>query len=94
MGDVGIFEVLMLAVVLLLALGPEQMVRMSGDAGRWLRQLRALADNMRIVLLDELKQSERAGRSGGSLPGTGGAKSLDEVKARDDGDGIDGKSKG
>ena len=93
MGDVGVFEVLMLAVVLLLALGPEQMVRMSGDAGRWLRQLRGLADNMRIVLLDELKQSDQAGRSGGTLPGTGGAKSLDEVKARGGDDGTDDKSK-
>ena len=81
MGDIGVFEVLLLAVVSLLVLGPEQMVRTGREAGRWVRQLRSLANNMRIVLTDELEQSEQARGGSGTLPGTGGARSFDEVVA-------------
>ena len=83
---------------MLLVMGPEQMVRMMREAGRWLRRVQKMANNMRIVLVDELEKIEQAARPDGTLPGTGGAKNFSDIvgNADDDkaiGQGEAGKSK-
>lgn len=84
MGDIGMSEVLVLAVMMLLVMGPEQMVRMMREVGYWLRRVQRLANNMRIVLVDELEKAEQAARPDGTLPGTGGAKSLSDITGKND----------
>ena len=79
MGEVGLFEVLLILLLGLLVLGPERMVRMARDMGHWYGRIRRLANNMRIVLADELDQVEQLRYSDGTLPGTGGAKRLSDI---------------
>lgn len=50
MFDIGIGEVLLLAVLGLLVFGPEKLPKAAADAGRWLRQLRQMAASARSDL--------------------------------------------
>lgn len=52
MFDIGIGEVLALAVVGLLIFGPERLPKAAADAGRWIRQIREMATNARKELSD------------------------------------------
>jgi sec-independent protein translocase protein TatB len=52
MFDIGIGEVLALAVIGLLIFGPERLPKAAADAGRWLRQIREMATNARRELSD------------------------------------------
>lgn len=54
MFDVGVGEVLALAVVALLVFGPERLPRYAADAGRFVRQLRDLAAGARRDLAESL----------------------------------------
>lgn len=50
MFDIGIGEVLALAVIGLLIFGPERLPKAAADAGRWVRQIREMAGNARKEL--------------------------------------------
>lgn len=50
MFDIGIGEVLALAVVGLLIFGPERLPKAAADAGRWVRQIREMAGSARKEL--------------------------------------------
>lgn len=52
MFDIGIGEILLIAVVALLVFGPEKLPRAAADAARWLRQMREMASGARKDLAD------------------------------------------
>ena len=52
MFDIGIGEILLVAVVGLLIFGPEKLPRAAADAARWLKQMRAMASGARQDLAD------------------------------------------
>ncbi len=52
MFDIGLGELLVLAVVGLLVFGPERLPKAAADAGRMLRQVRSMAANARQDLAD------------------------------------------
>lgn len=52
MFDVGIGEILVIAVIGLLVFGPERLPRAAADAAKWLRDIRAMASGARKDLAD------------------------------------------
>jgi len=52
MFDIGIGEIILVAVVGLLIFGPERLPRAAADAARWLNQIRAMASGARKDLVD------------------------------------------
>ncbi len=51
---IGLWEVLMIAVIALVVLGPKQMIRMSRKAGEYARQLRSMWEQWSVILQKEL----------------------------------------
>lgn len=52
MFDIGIGEILVLAVVGLLVFGPDRLPKAAADAGRWVRQIKVMAANAKTDLAD------------------------------------------
>ena len=52
MFDIGIGEIILVAVVGLLIFGPERLPRAAADAAKWLNQIRAMASGARKDLAD------------------------------------------
>ncbi len=52
MFDIGIGEILLMAVVGLLIFGPERLPHAAADAAKWLKQIRAMASGARQDLAD------------------------------------------
>lgn len=52
MFDIGIGEIIALAIVGLLIFGPDRLPKAAADAGRWARQIRAMAANAKTDLAD------------------------------------------
>ena len=52
MFDIGIGEILVIAVIGLLVFGPERLPRAAADAAKWLRDIRAMASGARKDLAD------------------------------------------
>ncbi|MHB1068124.1 MAG: Sec-independent protein translocase protein TatB [Candidatus Nanopelagicales bacterium] len=52
MFDIGIGEILIVAVIGLLVFGPERLPRAAADAARWIKQIRAMATGARKDLAD------------------------------------------
>jgi len=52
MFDIGLGEILALAVIGLLVFGPDRLPKAAADAGKWVRQLRAMAANAKQDLAD------------------------------------------
>jgi sec-independent protein translocase protein TatB len=52
MFDIGIGEILIMAVVGLLIFGPDRLPKAAADAARWLKQIRAMASGARQDLAD------------------------------------------
>jgi sec-independent protein translocase protein TatB len=52
MFDIGIGEIILLAVVGLLIFGPDRLPRAAADAAKWLNQIRAMASGARKDLAD------------------------------------------
>jgi sec-independent protein translocase protein TatB len=52
MFDIGIGEILLVAVAGLLVFGPDRLPRAAADAARWLKQIRAMASGARQDLAD------------------------------------------
>ena len=52
MFDIGIGELVALAVVGLLIFGPERLPKAAADAGRWVRQIREMASSARKEIVD------------------------------------------
>lgn len=52
MFDIGIGEILIVAVIGLLIFGPERLPRAAADAAKWLRQIRTMATGARKDLAD------------------------------------------
>lgn len=52
MFDIGLGEIIALAIVGLLIFGPDRLPRAAADAGRWARQIRAMAANAKSDLAD------------------------------------------
>jgi sec-independent protein translocase protein TatB len=59
MFDIGFWELLVLAALGLLILGPERLPRVIGQLGRWLRQARRTASQLRWQIEHELDLTER-----------------------------------
>jgi len=52
MFDIGIGEILIVAVIGLLVFGPERLPRAAADAAKWLKQIRSMASGARQELAD------------------------------------------
>ena len=52
MFDIGIGEILIVAVIGLLVFGPERLPRAAADAAKWLKQIRSMASGARKDLAD------------------------------------------
>ncbi len=52
MFDIGIGEILIVAVIGLLVFGPERLPRAAADAAKWLKQIKAMASGARQDLAD------------------------------------------
>ena len=52
MFDIGIGEILIIAVIGLLVFGPERLPRAAADAAKWLKQIRLMASGARQDLAD------------------------------------------
>ena len=52
MFDIGIGEIIVVAIVGLLIFGPERLPRAAADAAKWIQQLRSMATNARKDLAD------------------------------------------
>ena len=52
MFDIGIGEIIIIAVIGLLVFGPERLPRAAADAARWLREIRGMASGARKELAD------------------------------------------
>ncbi|MDP1878136.1 MAG: Sec-independent protein translocase protein TatB [Actinomycetota bacterium] len=52
MFDIGIGEILIVAVIGLLVFGPERLPRAAADAARWIKQMRVMATGARKDLAD------------------------------------------
>ena len=52
MFDIGIGEIIIIAVIGLLVFGPEKLPHAAADAAKWLRQLRGMASGARQDLAD------------------------------------------
>lgn len=52
MFDIGIGELVALAVIGLLIFGPERLPKAAADAGRWVRQIREMASSARKEIVD------------------------------------------
>lgn len=52
MFDIGIGEILAIAVIGLLVFGPERLPKAAADAARWLKQMRAMASGAQQDLAD------------------------------------------
>ncbi len=52
MFDIGIGEIVIVAIIGLLVFGPERLPRAAADAGKWLRQIRTMASGARQELAD------------------------------------------
>ena len=63
MFDIGIGEIIVLAVVGLLVFGPDRLPKAAADAGRWVRQLKVMAANAKSDLADSagINMSETMG---------------------------------
>jgi sec-independent protein translocase protein TatB len=72
--DIGIGEILIVAVIGLLVFGPERLPRAAADAAKWLKQIRVMATGARKDLVDS------AGIDLGDTVGT--VKSLQEFHPR------------
>ncbi len=59
MFDIGFWELLVLAGLGLLILGPERLPRVVGQLGRWMRQARRTASQLRWQIEHELDLTER-----------------------------------
>lgn len=52
MFDIGLGEIMVIAVIGLLVFGPERLPRAAADAAKWLRQIRGMASGARKELAD------------------------------------------
>jgi sec-independent protein translocase protein TatB len=52
MFDIGIGEIVIVAIIGLLVFGPERLPRAAADAAKWLKQIRAMASGARQDLAD------------------------------------------
>jgi sec-independent protein translocase protein TatB len=50
--DIGIGEIILIAVIGLLVFGPERLPRAAADAAKWLKQIRSMASGARQELAD------------------------------------------
>lgn len=63
MFDIGIGEILVLAVLGLLVFGPDRLPKAAADAARWLRDIRSMAASARKDLSDAAGINEPGGLS-------------------------------
>ncbi|HKK16812.1 MAG TPA: Sec-independent protein translocase protein TatB [Gammaproteobacteria bacterium] len=59
MFDIGFWELVVIAVVALLVLGPERLPEFAINAGRWLGKLKRFINNTRRELESELRITEQ-----------------------------------
>ena len=71
MFDIGIGEILIVAVIGLLVFGPERLPRAAADAAKWLKQIKVMASGARKDLADSagIDLSETLGKRPRGLAG-------------------------
>jgi sec-independent protein translocase protein TatB len=58
MFDIGFWELVLVAVVALLAVGPERLPKLAYDAGKWFAKLQRAVRNIRYQIDNEMHQYE------------------------------------
>jgi Tat protein translocase TatB subunit len=58
MFDIGFWELVLVAVVALLAVGPERLPKLAYDAGKWFAKLQRAIRNVRYQIDNEMHQYE------------------------------------
>ncbi len=61
MFDIGFWELIVIAIVALVVIGPERLPGFARETGRWISKLRRVINNTRRELERELQLSEQAG---------------------------------
>lgn len=69
MFDVGFWELVLLAGVALLVLGPEKLPKAASTVGRWAGQARTLARGLQTQIRRELEREEQKRSRGTGAPG-------------------------
>lgn len=59
MFDIGFWELMVIAIIALLVVGPEHLPRLARDAGRWSGKIKRFINNTRRELEQELSISEQ-----------------------------------
>lgn len=59
MFDIGFWELMVIAIIALLVVGPEKLPKLAHDAGRWTAKLKRFINNTRRELQRELKLDEQ-----------------------------------
>lgn len=60
MFGIGFWELMFLALIALLVLGPEKLPSLASTIGRWTGRARALADALKVQIEREVADAERA----------------------------------
>lgn len=61
MFDIGFWELVVIAIVALVAVGPERLPQLVRDTGRWLRTARRMVSDTRAQIQRELDLDEKTG---------------------------------
>ncbi|MBI4006540.1 MAG: twin-arginine translocase subunit TatB [Gammaproteobacteria bacterium] len=61
MFDIGFWELIVIAIVALLVIGPDRLPGFARETGRWISKLRRVINNTRRELERELQLSEQTG---------------------------------
>lgn len=59
MFDIGFWELVVIAIIALLVVGPERLPRLARDAGRWAGKIKRFINNTRRELERELQLNEQ-----------------------------------
>jgi sec-independent protein translocase protein TatB len=76
MFEVGFSEILLIAVIALVVLGPKKLPKLAADIGRWVGRARAMARQLRAQLDQEVNLEQMTGgsdakpKSANTTPGT------------------------
>lgn len=64
--DFSFIELVLVAVIAFLVLGPEELIRKSQQVGRWVGKLKTYGNNLRVLAEEEFGDKDQSSHSGRS----------------------------